>query len=77
MLFAVFSTLGFFITRNNGRALAAELPQQPFVTANEHDRWLDSDFDAFVQSTIGRLHVPGLSIAIVDEGKIYSKVAAP
>ena len=63
-----------FIVLNGGRAFATQPPQQPVVPAAETERWLDSDFDAFVETTLRQLHVPGLSIAIVDDGKIYSKV---
>lgn len=38
------------------------------------DRAFDYAFDRFVEDTLHDLHVPGLSIAVVDSGKIASKV---
>ncbi len=36
--------------------------------------FLDSDFSELVQSLLDKYHVPGLSIAIVENGKISAKV---
>lgn len=35
----------------------------------------DAAFDAFVEDTLQAWHVPGLSVAVVDGGKTYSKVS--
>jgi hypothetical protein len=59
-------------------ALDALLPhsqQQPLKTEEEVGDWFSSkSFDAFVASVLETWHVPGLSIAIVEGDKIYSKV---
>ena len=34
----------------------------------------DSDFDTLVQETLKHLHVPGLSIAVIDGNQTYAKV---
>lgn len=56
---------------NVREATAAELQQQPIQAANFE---FDSAFDAFVENTLEDWHVPGLSIAIIDHGKVFSKV---
>jgi hypothetical protein len=58
-------------------ALDAALPhpqQQPLKTEGVGDWFSSEDFDAFVESILETLHVPGFSIAIVDGEKISSKV---
>lgn len=47
--------------------------QQPLGPSSE-DNPLDPSFDIFVEDTLRKLHVPGLSIAVIDNGKITSKV---
>jgi hypothetical protein len=49
--------------------------QQPLQAASKHDSWFDLDFDKLAESTLHQWHVPGLSIAVIDNGKISSKVA--
>lgn len=50
------------------------LPQQPIQISSDEDVIFDPAFDAFVENLLQELHVPGLSIAVVDNGKIASKV---
>jgi hypothetical protein len=53
---------------------AAKL-QQPLGDAGNDHTPFDSSFDGLVEKTLRQWHVPGLSIAVVDNGKIASKVA--
>lgn len=48
--------------------------QQPLKPLGE-DNVFGPSFDIFVEDTLRELHVPGLSIAVVDNGKITSKVS--
>ena len=50
------------------------LSQLPIQITSEENTPFDSAFDAFVEATLLEWHVPGLSIAIVDDGKVFSKV---
>ena len=54
----------------------SDLEQQPIQPPCEDDVF-DPSFDIFVEDTLRELHIPGLSIAVVDNGKIASKVAPP
>lgn len=54
---------------------ASQLPQQPIILRSGLDEGFDSIFDDFVEKTLKEWHVPGLSIAVVDNGKIVSKVS--
>lgn len=47
-------------------------PQQQRIQAANFE--FDSAFDAFVEDTLEDWHVPGLSIAVIDNGKVFSKV---
>lgn len=49
--------------------------QQPIILQSEQAEILDTAFDDFVEKTLKEWHVPGLSIAVVDNGKISSKVS--
>ncbi len=49
------------------------LEQQPIQLPHEDDPF-DHNFDTFVEDTLRELHIPGLSIAVVNNGKISSKV---
>ena len=55
------------------RAAEPRDSQQPIPHWNK-DPLFNSAFDAFVEATLQEWHVPGLSIAVVDNGKIVSKV---
>ena len=56
--------------------LSGTLQQQQRLQTTSQDKSLfDSAFDAFVQATLREWHVPGLSIAVVDNGKVSSKVS--
>jgi CubicO group peptidase (beta-lactamase class C family) len=48
--------------------------QQP-VQQTTKDNAFDSSFDRFVEGVLRELHVPGISVAVVDNGKIASKVS--
>lgn len=50
------------------------IPQLQQPVQPENAIYFDEAFDAFVLETIGAWHVPGLSIAVVDGEKVYSKV---
>ena len=50
-------------------------PQQPIQITSEDEPLFDTTFDAFVEATLQKWHVPGLSIAVVDNGKTVSKVS--
>lgn len=39
------------------------------------NKYFDADFDAFVQALLEKHHVPGMSIGVVDEGKVFTKVS--
>ena len=56
------------------KASTAGLSQQRLQTTSEDKPPFDSDFNAFVEATLLEWHVPGLSIAVVDNGKTVSKV---
>jgi hypothetical protein len=49
--------------------------QQPLKTDGVGDWFSSREFDTIVESILNTWHVPGLSIAIVDGEKIYSKVS--
>lgn len=51
--------------------------QQPLVAPGENSATFDADFDDFVERLLQYWHVPGLSIAVIDHGKIKSKVSLP
>ena len=53
----------------------ADSRQKPLQVAPTYEAWLDPDFDNIVESTLRQWHVPGLSIAVIENGKITSKVA--
>jgi hypothetical protein len=53
-----------------------DLEQKAIQPPCEDDAF-DTSFDTFVEDTLRELHVPGLSIAIVDNCKIASKVSPP
>lgn len=54
----------------------ARSDQQPLQSeAGPFDAAFDAAFDAFVEDTLQAWHVPGLSVAVVDGGKTYSKVS--
>ena len=53
----------------------SELEQQPIQPSSE-DHVFDPSFDIFVEDLLRELHVPGLSVAVVDNGKIASKVTS-
>lgn len=48
--------------------------QHPLNADLAADGPFDESFNAFVEDILDRLHVPGLSIAVVDDGIVYSKV---
>ena len=50
--------------------------QQPVQSLSE-DGVFNPSFDSFVEDTLREWHVPGLSIAVVDNGNIVSKVLTP
>lgn len=56
-----------------GKATISGQVQQPISLSNK-EALFDSAFDAFVEATLQEWHVPGLSIAVVENGKIASKV---
>jgi hypothetical protein len=60
---------------NVGKATLSGTLQQLIRPPSEDKPVFDSAFDAFVQATLREWHVPGLSIAVVDNGKIFSKVS--
>lgn len=51
-----------------------EPQQQPLGAINHDGTVFDADFDRFVEEAILDWHVPGMSIAVVDNGRIESKV---
>ena len=63
-----------FITMLSILRSAAEF-QQPLQVAAKGNTPFDPSFDALVEKTLTQWHVPGLSIAMVDHGRIASKVA--
>ena len=52
----------------------SEVAQIPIQTAKDGHPSFDAALDEFIEATIKKLHVPGISIAIVDNGKVASKV---
>ena len=58
------------------RATVLGLSQQPIQITSEENTPFDSAFDTFVEATLLEWRVPGLSIAIVDDGKVFSKVSS-
>lgn len=38
------------------------------------DKYFDEDFSSLAEKLLARYHVPSISIAVVDNGKTYSKV---
>lgn len=59
-----------------GSVAETYVSQQPVQSFYE-DRVFNPSFDSFVEETLRELHIPGLSIAVVDNGNIASKVLAP
>ena len=57
-----------------GKVFLPESPQKPIAITSEGEPLFDDDFDVFVEATLHKRHVPGLSVAVVDNGKIISKV---
>ena len=52
----------------------AARPETPQDAASKHNSVFDQAFDTLVEKTLRQWHVPGLSIAVVDNGRIISKV---
>lgn len=67
VVFCLFTFVCLSVQRNPG------LVQQPIRPSNEDDVF-DPSFDTFVDDLLQELHVPGLSVAVVDDGTITSKV---
>lgn len=62
--------------RNIGNAVEHQSPLwAQLSTYNLGDVIFDPSFDAIVESTLLKHHVPALSIAVVDNGRITSKVS--
>lgn len=54
------------------------LSQQPIQPGNElNEDPFDPSFDDYVEDLLKECHVPGISIAVVDNGRIFSKVTLP
>ena len=58
-----------------GRTIEPSLPQQPLQAASDEEAFFDSSFDTWVEEALKIYHVPGLSLAVIDRGKIVSKVS--
>ena len=51
--------------------------QRPIQNINENKDPFDPLFDDYVEDLLKECHVPGVSIAVVDNGRIASKVRLP
>lgn len=69
----MWNALVFLILIAVGTASQPEQNQQPIHADSKPKSPFDADFDVFVELTLQVLHVPGLSIAVVDHGEVYSK----
>ena len=49
---------------------AQKLLRESYFTTNP----IDKDFDSLVEETLRHLHIPGMSIAVVDGQDTYAKV---
>lgn len=38
------------------------------------EKYFDKEFDSLAEKLLARYHVPSISVAVVDNGKTYSKV---
>ena len=56
-------------------AFASQEGQDRLAGVDAPEPVLSNDFDSFVEATLRSLHVPGLSIAVVDDGEVFSKVS--
>ena len=56
-----------------GLSAGTKIEQQTILSPSEHDVF-SPGFDSFVEDTLNQLHIPGLSIAVIDNGNIASKV---
>ena len=49
--------------------------QQPILSENAVSKtYLDDELDTFVEGILQQYHVPGMSLAVVDGGDIFSRV---
>lgn len=64
--------LSIFVSVHADAGLASQ--QQPIQTSSNP---FDPLFDDYVEDLLKECHVPGVSIAVVDNGKISSKVSLP
>lgn len=64
--FVVFLVLGYAEKQDSQKPLT-DSPSSPF----------DAEFDKLVQDSLKHLHLPGLSIAIVDGNQTHAKVVPP
>lgn len=62
------------LTCEASRAAAGD--QQVFASDSKRDGRFDHAFDEFVEQTLAAWHVPGLSIAVLEDGKTHSKVSS-
>lgn len=46
------------------------------ATKSLGEKYLDADFDAWVEGLLAKHRVPGLSLAVVDNGNTVAKVGA-
>ena len=74
MYLPTYATLSFVSLLSIGIATVNGLSQQPIQITSGDNGPFDTEFDAFVEATMHVWHVPGLSIAVVDNGTIFSKV---
>ncbi len=54
-----------------------EPQQEPIQTTSESNDPFTPFFDAYVEDLLKECHVPGVSIAVVDNDRITSKVSLP
>ena len=77
MRFNIRKVLVVSVLSRFGVDAAPEAQQQPLQTPSETYAEFDPEFNAFVEETLREWHVPGLSIAVIDDGVVYARVRCP
>lgn len=75
MRFDAHCVLTLLFSTSAGNVLTSQVLPEDTTIPSEELTLFDNAFDDFVESTLRELHVPGLSVATVDNGRISSKVS--
>lgn len=69
-----FSCLCILLAKSTADTARTDGTQRPIKAAAGGQPWFEDAFDDFVEKVLSSFHVPGLSVAVMDNGDIFSKV---